>query len=83
VCFAVVNWHVVRVGEACPKCGGLPRSSIFLILKLLNTICITLKSRTRELYVMALVKEGGVQLVSVGVHMSPSCTQYLVTKRSF
>jgi len=48
---AVVNWLVIRVGEACPKYGGLDRSRIFLILNLLNTVCITLKSLTREIYV--------------------------------
>ena len=47
----VVNWHVIPVGEARSKCGGLDRSRIFLILNLLNTVCITLKSLTREIYV--------------------------------
>ena len=37
---SVVNAHVIRVGEACPKCPGVHRSPIFLILNLWNTILI-------------------------------------------
>jgi hypothetical protein len=47
----VVSVRVIRVGEACPKCRGLHRSSIFSIPDLLNTVYITLKSLTREIYV--------------------------------
>jgi hypothetical protein len=52
---AVVNGLVIRVGEACPKCRGLHRPPIFGALKLLNTVCITLKSLTYEIYVMPFV----------------------------
>jgi hypothetical protein len=43
VCARVVDAHVFRVGEACPKCRGLHRSPIFGVHELLNTICTTLK----------------------------------------
>jgi hypothetical protein len=47
--------HVIRVGEAWPKCRGLDRSPIFWIPDLLNTVYITLKSPTREIYVSPFV----------------------------
>ena len=52
---SVVNAHVIRVGEARPKCWGLDRSPIFSALELLNTIYITLKSPTLEIYVSPFV----------------------------
>ena len=50
LCFAGVHWHVICVGDAYPKGDALDGSPIFLILKLLNTIWIALKSLARELY---------------------------------
>jgi hypothetical protein len=47
--------HVMRVGEAHPRWCVFHRSPIFLILDLLNTVCTTLKSLTREIYVMPFV----------------------------
>ena len=50
MCFASVHGHVICVGDAYPKGDALDGSPIFLILKLLNTIWIALKSLARELY---------------------------------
>jgi hypothetical protein len=50
VSFAVDLAHVIRVGDAYSKGDAFDGSPIFLILKLLNIILITLKSLTRELY---------------------------------
>jgi hypothetical protein len=47
---AVVNEHVNRVGDAYPKGDGFHRPPILGVLELFNTILITLKSLTRELY---------------------------------
>jgi hypothetical protein len=55
VCFAVVHAHVILVGDAYSKGDALDGSPIFLILKLLKTIWIILKSLTRELYPSAFV----------------------------
>ena len=55
VSFAVVQAHVIRVCEAYSKGDALDGSPIFLILKLLNIILITLKSLTLEIYVSPFV----------------------------
>ena len=47
--------HVFRVGEAWSKWCVFHRSSIFLILNLLNTVFITLKTITCEIYVSPFV----------------------------
>ena len=40
VSFAVDHAHVIRVGDAYPKADALDGSPLFLILELLNTICM-------------------------------------------
>ena len=50
MCFAVVQAHVILVGDAYSKGDALDGSPILGVLELLNTICMVLKSLTRELY---------------------------------
>jgi len=60
--------HVIRLGEAWSKWCGFHRSPIFWILDLLNTVYITLKSPTREIYVSPFVwGRCSAACVSVGV----------------